>query len=432
MERRSRVLALAALLLCVTAFLGLQAVFAAPAASAGPNAATNNSTNQSVYEAHAGNTLIGVQSYGDKYEGRAIEVTPDGDVVWEYTPENSRVFDTELLANGNVLVSVATKRPAKACPDEFDDGGQCVHNRVVELDYETNDEVWNYSWYDVFVHNHEVHDADRLPNGETAIVDMGNNRAFTVDQSGEITWEWHAREHLGEGTKFDEEYDSPDYTGPEADWTHMNDIDPVGDGNFQLSIRNFDVVIEVNRSTKEVVSVVGKPGSHDILHEQHNPMRLNGTVLVADSENDRVVEYDVENGSKVWEYSQGVLWPRDADRLENGNTLIVDTFNNRVIEVNDEGEVVWQYGGIMMPYAADRLDAPEESGTDVTGQNFTSKVEGEGVEKQVGTYVAWARFVVPGWVSMEQFGAALLGVLAALVMVADLAVLGVRRWRATN
>ncbi|WP_435333949.1 aryl-sulfate sulfotransferase [Haloarchaeobius sp. TZWWS8] len=431
MERRSRVLTLSAVLLVVTVYLGLQAVVAAPAATQATNSTGNDTANDSVYAAHAGNTLIGVQSYGDKFEGRAIEVTPDGTVVWEYAPENSRVFDTELLANGNVLVSVATKRPESACPDAFAKDG-CVHNRVLELDYETKEEVWNYSWYDVFVHNHEVHDADRLPNGETAIIDMGNNRAFTVNEQKEITWSWKAKEHLGEGSKFDEQYGSPEYSGAENDWTHMNDIDQLDNGNFQLSIRNFDVVIEVDRETKEVVSVVGKPGEHDILHEQHNPMRLNGTVLVADSENDRVVEYDVETGEKVWEYSQGVLWPRDADRLENGNTLIVDTFNNRVIEVDDQGEVVWEYGGIMMPYAADRLDSPEESDTRVTGQNFTSKVESEGIQKKVGTYVAWARFVVPGWVAIEEYAAALVGVLASLVMLFDLAILGVGRMRATN
>ncbi|MCT9094446.1 aryl-sulfate sulfotransferase [Haloarchaeobius sp. HME9146] len=430
MERRSRMLAVSALLLLVTAYLGLQAAFGAPAAAATPMATEQNTTNEtaSVLEQHAGNTLIGIQSYGDAYEGRAIEVTPNGEVIWEYEPDNSRVFDVEMLENGNILASVATKRPSSACPEEFAEGG-CVHNRVVELDYETKEEVWNHSWYDVFVHNHEVHDADRLPNGETAIIDMGNNRAFTVDQQGDITWEWHAREHLGEGTEFDQQYDSPEYTGPEKDWTHMNDIDLLQNGNFQMSIRNFDVVIEVNRTTKDVVSVVGTPGEHDQLYEQHNPMRLNGTVLVADSENDRVVEYDVESGEKVWEYSQGILWPRDADRLENGNTLIVDTFNNRVIELNTEGEVVWQYGGIQMPYAADRLGGPEEGGVDATGENLTSKVEGDGVEKQVGTYVAWARFVFPGWVSFEEFAAATLGAVLSLVLVFDLALFGVARLR---
>ena len=34
--------------------------------------------------------------------------------------------------------------------------------------------------------NHEVHDADRLPGGGTAIADVGNDRAFVVNQSGKI------------------------------------------------------------------------------------------------------------------------------------------------------------------------------------------------------------------------------------------------------
>ncbi|WP_435347788.1 aryl-sulfate sulfotransferase [Haloarchaeobius sp. HRN-SO-5] len=434
MDRRSRVFALSALLVLVSAFIGLQAVFAAPAATVDASdgvGAIDDGSNGSVYEAHAGNTLIGVQSYGDEFEGRVIEVTPDGEVVWEYDAPNSRVFDVELLENGNVLASIATQRSDAACPDEYTNDGHpgCVQNRVVELDYETKEEVWNYSWYDVFVHNHEVHDADRLPSGETAIIDMGNNRAFTVDAEGEITWEWHARPHLGEGSDFDAEYGAPAYTGPENDWTHMNDIDLLDNGNFQMSIRNFDVVIEVDRETKAVVGVVGEPGNHSYLYEQHNPMRLNGTVLVADSENDRVVEYDVETGERVWEYGQGVLWPRDADRLANGHTLITDTFNDRVIELNEEGEVVWQYGGMSMPYAADRLGTPEETQVDATGESLESKVDRGGLEKTIGTYVAWGRFVFPGWVRLEEFAAGLVGLLATVGVVVDLGVLAVSRLR---
>ena len=81
---------------------------------------------------------------------------------------------------------------------------------------------------------------------------------------------------------------------------------------------------------------------------------------MADSENDRVVEYARESEGewrRTWELSGGFNWPRDADRLPNGNTLITDTLNQRVLEVTPRGEVVWEYYAPWAPYDAERLSA---------------------------------------------------------------------------
>ncbi|NHN46815.1 hypothetical protein G9464_04285 [Halostella sp. JP-L12] len=431
MDRRTRVVALSAVVLVLAGLFGLQAALAD---TDGDPSATVTSPG----EQYPGNTLISTQSYGDDYDGKVMEVTPEGERLWTYDPPNSRVFDSEMLDNGNLLVSVATKVPPEDCPEEQlrVDDDECVHNRVIEIDGDTLDDgekevVWNHSWYDEFVSHHEVHDADRLESGETAIIDMGEDRAFTVARNGTITWQWNATEHLGEGSEFREEYGGPEREGPESDWTHMNDIDRLDDGNFQLSIRNFDAVIEVDPETNEVVGVVGEPGDHETLYEQHNPRRLEewGTVLVADSENDRVVEYRVDNESKVWEYGGSDLlhWPRDADRLPNGNTLIVDTFNNRVIEVNSAGQVVWEYGGLAMPYAADRLSVPEEDGATVPGWHLQSRSANQSTGQEAATQMeAWARFVLPNWIELPHLLTLATGALASLAIVVDFAVLGVR------
>jgi len=429
------VLALSAAVLALTALFGLQVALAD---RGGPGAASVSNPD----ELQPGNTLISVQSYGDDYDGKAMEVTPAGDRLWEYDPPNSRVFDSELLDNGNLLVAVATKVPGEDCPSEHRRirPGECVHNRVLEIDGDTltDDEkavVWRHTWYDEFVSHHEVHDVDRLANGETAIIDMGENRAFTVAENGSITWQWNASEHLGEGSEFREEYGGPEKEGPESDWTHMNDIDRLDNGNFQLSIRNFDVLVEVDPETDDIVDVIGEPGDHGTMYEQHNPHRLEewGTVLIADSENDRVVEYDVANETKVWEYggSDLLLWPRDADRLPNGNTLIVDTFNNRVIEVNPRGEVVWEYGGLAMPYSADRLSVPEEDGETVPGTQLENRTEDRSTVAETAAQVeAWARFVLPNWIGLPHLVTLSAGALASLAIVLDFAVLGVRLgWR---
>jgi hypothetical protein len=114
---------------------------------------------------------------------------------------------------------------------------------------------------------------------------------------------------------------------------------------------------------------LGSDDQYEILREQHNPDYLvseNGTptMLVADSGNNRVVEYARENGTWVRTWSVGsetLNWPRDADRLPNGNTLITDTLNHRVIEVTPEGEIVWEYYATWGPYDAERVAYGDES-----------------------------------------------------------------------
>ena len=432
-DRRTRVSLLAALLVVLALALALQAATAEP-----------DDGRVLVNESDGGRnaTLVAVQSYGGfgQNNGKAF-VVRNGEVVWEFDPPNSRVFDVEKLDDGRIMASVATNVPGDDCPGEFSGGGGCVENRVVEVDVETNEIVWNYSWYDAFIHYHEVHDADRLENGHTAVIDMGNDRAFTVDRSGEIVWEWQAEEHITPGTDFYEEYGGPEKEGPESDWTHMNDIDRLENGHFQLSIRNFDVLLEVDPDTNGIVDVIGQPregpGNDPVLHEQHNPHRLEewGTVIVADSEADRVVELDVETEEIVWKYGEdgSLRWPRDADRLPNGNTLITDSLNFRVIEVNETGHVVWEYRlkdgderGI--PYEADRIGLPEEPGGppgwDLNGTDGGDDPENLG---PVGTFEAYAFLYLPGWVERTELATVLLGVVATLGIVLDFAVLGVRR-----
>lgn len=366
-------------------------------------------------ESYPGNTLVGVQSWHG--EGKIVEITPDGTVAWEWSHEDARVFGVEQVDRGTVLAAFAVRTPADECKEEFLDyekqDDHCVHNRVVEIDKETGAVEWEYDWYDEFIHWHEVHDAERLSTGETAIVDMGNDRAFTVNRSGAITWEWNATAHLTPGTPFYEEYGGPEKQGEHHDWTHVNDIDYLPNGHFQLSVRNFDVIVEVDPETNDIVRVVGEPGNHSILDHQHNPHRVgNGsTIVVADSHNDRIVEIDVETGDRIWEYAgppgSSLYWPRDADRLPNGNTLVTDSRNNRIIEVAPDGEVVWLYEDqswevMPLPYDADRVGAGERS-TAPDGHEFVQRTKTEGaIVETVQWAVAVSKYVVPGWMFLPQ------------------------------
>ncbi|PSQ52872.1 hypothetical protein BRD20_05605 [Halobacteriales archaeon SW_8_65_20] len=374
-------------------------------------------------------TLFGVQADGwfGNDNGYAAVVDESGTTVWNWSVPNSRVFDTEQLENGNILVSVAVSVPQADCPtdyreDRFD--RPCVRNRVVELDYETQDIVWEYDWYDAFPNHHEVHDADRLPSGETAIADMGNHRAFAVDQSGTVTWEWNASDHISRDTEWFDEHvpegseDEFASNGPESDWTHLNDIDRLDDGNFLLSIRNYDVVLEVARN-ESIVETYGEPGDHSIMDEQHNPNLLaeTGTLVVADSGNDRIVELDAANQTVISEYGSvpagsnvgdpSLRWPRDADRLPNGNTLITDSRRFRILEVAPNGSVVWSHlrqDDRSIVYEADRIRLddeylPEEPSVSTDNATLVTRTNGPLVDlyATLDSYLAFVPFL-PLWV----------------------------------
>ncbi|WP_135852124.1 hypothetical protein [Halorussus salinus] len=383
------------------------------------------------------NTLVALQGY--KHEGKAVELTPEGEIVWEYADPDD-VFDVEALGPDRVQVSSATEIADRNCPDRYRNDGfpNCVENSLRIVEQSSNEVVWNYSWYDVELHEHELHDADHYTvDGEErwVMVDMGNDRVFAVNREKEIVWQWNATQT----------YDMPDRMGPESDWTHMNDVDRLRPGVFQVSLRNFDTVIELhveNGSTPGERSVSVEPvvgpnrfaGKGDVLYEQHNPDRLaDDHLLVADSEHDRVVELN-SSGEVVWQFggSATLDWPRDADRLPNGHTLVADSYNDRVVEVSDEGEIVWAVETGGLPYEADRLPAEWGDGTRAEGShdrptatdaNLADGGRESLLDRYVGYVVAISKYVLPAWAGRQ-----VLWLLVAVVSLVGALVEGAR-WR---
>lgn len=305
-----------------------------------------------------GTTVISVQGFklagenSGKKPARLVGVGPRGNLEWVYNGTENGItwfYDVDPLENGTLLI--AGTKPGKT---------------VVSIwDPETNETEWSqtFDWED-------THDVDLINGDQLLVANMRNynetsakndDRLLIYDISkGETVWEWKFRNHgfnrSGGG----------DYTD---DWTHVNDVDKIGEGRYVASPRNFDQVIVVNRSTKEVTMQVGQDENHSTMYEQHNPQYLRGengtpTMLVADSENDRIVEYERTNGNwnRTWTLEGNLNWPRDADRLPNGNTLVTDTLNHRVMEVTPEGEVVWEFYAPWGTYDAERVRWGDEAG----------------------------------------------------------------------
>ncbi|MFC7194381.1 arylsulfotransferase family protein [Halosimplex aquaticum] len=169
------------------------------------------------------------------------------------------------------------------------------------------------------------------------------------------------------------------------DWTHLNDVEMLPDGRVMASPRNQDQVVFIDPETGLQENwTLGAENNYSVLYEQHNPdyipeSRGGPAVVVADSHNNRVVEFQRRNGSweQSWQWSDDDMqWTRDADRLPNGNTLIVDSNGGRVLEVAPNGSVVWNVT-LSSAYDAERLGTGDESagGWSAASQNLTSSGE---------------------------------------------------------
>jgi hypothetical protein len=322
-------------------------------------------------------TLVGSQGGGAGWhEHGSVYLLNGSDVVWRAQTADS-YFDVTERPDGRILAGFMDGGRENCGPYE----APCARTGFQTLEGGSDPRVVDEHSFPVrSTKNSEVHDVEPLPAGGYLLTDMDQERIF-VTEDGEETWEWAAASF----------YDAPE-DPTRTDWLHINDVDRLGEGRYLVSVRNANQLLIVERG-EGVVEVINEDrtdadddacqvrgeqlrdtdgdgdvrcGDPDVLDHQHNPQPLDdGAVLVADSDNDRVVELHRENGT--WEVAWtleragglALSWPRDADRLANGNTLITDTLNRRILEVNRSGRVVWSYQTPRIPYEADRLPGGE-------------------------------------------------------------------------
>ncbi|WP_251329239.1 arylsulfotransferase family protein [Haloplanus pelagicus] len=372
-------------------------------------------------------TLVGVQGVGSYVEGGSVRLLSGTEERWRESSADV-YFDVTQLDDGSVLAGYMAGGYEDCGP--YDPPCHRTGYRIIDPDpTPTVVEEWSFP-----VRNRvasEVHDVEPLPGGGFVVADMEHERVLIVED-GEVVWEWKASSR----------YEAPpDPT--KTDWLHINDVDRIGDGRFLVSVRNANqlvvlqrgegVVEVINRDHDDETDDDGLVGDPSVLYHQHNPQWLgDGAVLVADSENHRVVElHRTESGR--WEPAwvlegaggQKFDWPRDADRLPNGNTLITDTRNGRIVEVNESGSLVWerQLDYRALPYEADRLPAGETIGGPTYGDADTAAAAGSTVPVLTPLLRLLSAAVrLPRWVSE-------LHLLGALVSVGLVGAGLILRWR---
>lgn len=273
---------------------------------------------------------------------------------------------------------------------------------------------------------------------------MEKERVFIVNTSTEIiTWAWDPQSHYNISTG------GSKVGGPAwpNDWTHLNDVELLPDGRIMVSMRNHDQVVFLNRSTGvQEPWTLGENDNTSILFEQHNPYYIpssehGAAVLVADSHNNRIVEYERRNSSWVqtWQWTDPKMqWPRDADRLPNGHTLIADTNSGRIIEVNQNGTVEWSISRVPGNYDVERLNTGDESASRQSASElnlsgidaFTATTAGQGSDTPTSPLRSTVKsaappillnaliYITPIWWTWLGFDGAVLILLCVNVLVA--------------
>lgn len=190
-------------------------------------------------------------------------------------------------------------------------------------------------------------DMSRIVQGGKTDATLENHIIQEFDRNGNLVFEWNCLEHIA----ITDAAEGIPLTESNVDPYHVNCVRYDTDGNIIANFRNLDAFYKINRSTGEIMWIMGgkssKVNQFTFINDnidgfygfsrQHDPKRLsNGNILLFDNGNARprhfarAVEYSVnettKRATKVWEYIHypyiNSAFMGSAQRLPNGNTLI--------------------------------------------------------------------------------------------------------------
>lgn len=252
--------------------------------------------------------------------------------------------------------------------------------------------VGNITLWNIYTGAHEIlpipsggHDLEYNPLTDTFMMMAANNYGefdglpikyhdlAEYDRDGNLLWYWNCSIHL----PFDEEAFLNEISKGTIDWTHSNAIHwDVEEGIVYYNPRNLDTFYKINKTSGEIIWGAGKLGNftmydkfgnektslwyhcHAVEKIGENRFILYDNDLLNQTnplnEISRMIEVEVdeeaETLTEVWSWAApadyyGSAWG-DADRLPNGNrvgTFAHHTHPAHIVEVNEAGEVVWEY-----------------------------------------------------------------------------------------
>lgn len=270
-----------------------------------------------------GNMLI-----ADRANNRVIEVTPKGQIVWEFPRP------------GDLLPGQHFRWPDDAFYGP--DGRSIVINEeeaqtVVLVDYVTHRIVWQYGVSEHFGSARGYldgpDDAYMLPDGSISVADIRNCRVLLIDPSSKAI-----KAQLG-------------HTGvclhrPSRSFGLPNGDTPLADGNVLITEILGSWVSEVswNGALRWTVRAPG------IRYPSDAHLMSDGNILLVDYSRPGQILIMSRSGKPIWRYhpqsGPGMLdHPSLAIELSNGLIALNDDFRDRVLVIDPHtNRIVWQYG----------------------------------------------------------------------------------------
>ena len=263
--------------------------------------------------------------------GHFMEVTPGGDIVWEYE-DIFHHHDAQWLPNGHILY-------AAAAPIDVKDGKGLFNSKVP------------------------------LEMQQSPFSDVVRE----VNRKGEVVWEWNVIEHLSVEDYPIHECFNIDNAKERLHWPMINGVHQHGKLVY-LSLRTTSGIIAVNKETKNIEWELKYP----FVAQQHDPSITpdetlicfdNGNIRPSSIHHSRIVEYDIKTKELVWSYADEMPpaffspYMGSVQRLWNDNTMICESAFGRIFEVTPEGETVWEY---VIP---DFAEYPEPLNKFITGKH---------------------------------------------------------------
>jgi len=232
-------------------------------------------------------------------------------------------------------------------------------NKVVEINAATSQILWEFK-------SDRVEDPKYLGNPVDAysytevegvetvrkilITDQGRHRVLKViKETGDIQWQYGTTDVEGNGFN---------------QLSNPVDAIPLPDsGEVFICDKGNNRIILVNEADTSIIWSWG-------IGELNNPVDIEYSyqtqeILITDQSNHRVIKVDRNTNAITWQFGRkgipdslnnGLNMPTDADLLSNRNILICDAGNSRLIEVNQSGQIVWEFGHSLQNLKdADRL-----------------------------------------------------------------------------
>lgn len=287
----------------------------------------------------------------DFYGATELDVTT-GDPVWCFDSTSTNLPIATLFETSYGV----THRGFRPCSVErLDDGRTLISGFRRAIWVDDNGTVTRREQHELMNGVHEIQRTDR----NTYLVTVtGMDSIIEFDNDWNVVWTWHMWEHVDPGTRPENYYPSQNTNTdvrniafhPDNRY-HLNYATYTKNGNILASALNYGVFY-IDRERGNVIS------EFTDVDETHNPVEVDGSVVICESGKDRVIRTDMEQVTEVL-FDERLSYVKDADPLnEQGDWLIADTNNDRILIWNqrdDQPKQEFFLGEDAKPYEADYL-----------------------------------------------------------------------------